>query len=347
MTSSLARHAAAPRSGLRRSPAKHIHLVAACAAWAATSAGAQSSITLSGKVEMSVDHLRISSPNGSSRTLTALSSDSSRLIFEGVEDLGGGWGAKFKLDHGFNADTGTVGFGGIYFGREAMVGLVTPYGELRLGRNYIPMDDLTGPLDPFYFTGIGAAWPMTLFTPRINNSVKYLSPRMGGFQVRALASASEGVRGAQYTGLGVSYNDTSFDLHAAYTIQKNAVPAGDRKEFMVGGDYKFGGPRLTGFYIQRNDPGQPRRSSALVGTNWPLGAGEIRASYLVERQGASKASRVALQYMHFLSRRTAVFAGIARLNNGAGFSETLNPALPVLAKGEDVMGTQLGVRHSF
>lgn len=347
MTSSLARATTAPTSGLYRSPAQLLQVVAACAALASTGAGAQSSVTLSGKVEASVDHLRISSPTGGSRTLTSLSSDSSRLIFEGVEDLGGGWAAKFKLDHGFNADTGTVGFGGAFFGREAMVGLATPYGEFRLGRNYIPMDDLTAPLDPFYFSGIGAAWPMAIFTPRINNSVKYLSPRMGGFQVRALASASEGVRGAQYSGLGVSYNDTHFDLHAAYTVQKNAVPAGDRKEFMVGGDYKFDGPRLTGFYVQRNDPGQPRRSTALVGTNWPIGVGEIRASYLVERQGAAKASRVALQYMHFLSRRTAVFAGIARLNNGAGFSETLNPALPVLAKGEDVTGTQFGIRHSF
>ncbi|GAB2491236.1 hypothetical protein GCM10027082_47970 [Comamonas humi] len=338
---------AAQTAGSRRLSARALHAVAAYAALAASGAQAQSSITISGKVEASIDYLRISSPSGASRTLTGLSSDSSRLIFEGVEDLGGGWAAKFKLDHGFNVDTGTTGFGGTFFGREAMVGLATPYGEVRLGRNYIPMDDLTAPLDPFYFAGIGAAWPMAIFTPRINNSVKYISPRMGGFQARALASASEGVAGMQYMGLGASYSDKSFDMHAAYTTQKSAVPTGDRREFMVGGDYKFGGPRLTGFYIQRNDPGQPKRNTALVGTNWPIGLGEIRASYLLERQGDARASRVVIQYMHFLSKRTSVFAGIARLNNSSGFSETLNPALPALAKGEDITGTQFGIRHTF
>lgn len=347
MTSTNARARTAQTAGARSSSVRVIQAIAACATLTAAAAHAQSSLTISGKVEASVDYLRISSPTGASRTHTGLSSDSSRLIFEGVENLGGGWSAKFKLDHGFNVDTGATGFGGAFFGREAMVGLASPHGEFRLGRNYIPMDDLTAPLDPFYFAGIGAAWPMAIFTPRINNSIKYISPRIGGFQARALASAGEGVAGAQYLGLGASYSDQRMNLHAAYTAQKNALPAGDRKEFMLGGDYKFGGPRLTGFYIQRDDPGQARRNTALVGTNWPVGSGEIRASYLLERQGNARASRAVLQYMHFLSKRTSVFAGIARLNNNPGFSETLNPALPTLAKGEDITGTQIGIRHTF
>jgi predicted porin len=317
-------------------------------ALAAVQAYAQSSVTISGKVEASIDYLRISGPTGT-RTQTGLSSDSSRLIFAGREDLGNGWAAKFKLDSQFAVDTGVIGSsGGIFFGREAMVGLEGPYGDFRLGRNYIPMDELTAPLDPFYFQGIGASWPMNIFTPRIPNSLKYFSPRIGGFQARALVSASEGVRGAAYRGIGASYAHPVFDIHAAYTLVKDAaVTGGDRKEFMVGGDYKFGGPRLTGFYIQREDDGQPRRWSALIGTNWPLGVSEIRASYQVEKQAAAKATRAAVQYLHPLSKRTSLFAGIARMENNAGFSETLNPALPALIKGEDVTGTQFGIRHSF
>lgn len=314
---------------------------------AAGAAQAQGSVTVSGKLELSLDHLRIRTPGGGSRTVNGVSSDSSRLIFEGSEDLGGGWKAVFKLDSGFSADTGALGFGGAAFGREAMVGLAGPLGELRMGRNYIPMDDMTGGLDPFYFQGIGASWPMNLFAPRINNSVKYISPRLHGLQFRALASAGEGAVGGAYRGFGASYAHADFDVHAAYTVQKGAVGGADRKEAMVGGDYKFGGPRLTGFYIRREDPGQPVRSSALVGTNWPIGQGEIRASYQVEKQASARAQRLALQYQHNLSRRTALFAGVARLQNNAGFSETLNPAFPRLAPGEDVTGTQLGIRHSF
>jgi predicted porin len=322
---------------------------AGCLALAvAAPAHAQSGVKISGKLEASVDHVRVTSPNGSSRTLKGLSSDSSRLIFEGTEDLGDGLRAIFKLDSGFNVDSGTIGFGGTFFGREAMVGLAGRFGELRMGRNYIPMDDMTGGLDPFYFQGIGASWPMNMFAPRINNSLKYLSPRVQGFQVRALVSGGEGPPGAAYRGFGASYAHPVFDVHAAYTIHKGAIGGADRKEAMVGGDYKFGGGRLTGFYIRRDDPGLPSRSSALVGTNWPIGGlGEIRASYQWERQASARAQRMAVQYLYALSKRTSLFAGLARLQNNAGFSETLNPSLPVLAKGEDVTGTQLGIRHAF
>lgn len=322
-------------------------VVAVFATTFVASVAAQSSVTISGKIEASLDHLSIKSAAGSKRTVRSVSSDSSRLIFEGTEDLGGGLRAKFKLDQGFSADTGALGFGGVAFGREAFVGLAGRFGELRLGRNYIPMDDLAAPLDPFYFTGVGAAWPMTFFTPRINNSIKYISPKINGLQLRGLLSPSEGVTGASFNGLGASYSNARFDAHLAYTLQKDGAPTGDRKELLLGGAIKFDGPRLTAMYVQRDDPGAPKRSTALVGVNVPLGLGEVRASYILERQAAAKARKLSVQYVHSLSKRTAVYTGIARLDNNAGFAETINPALPRLANGEDVTAFQVGIRHSF
>src|SRR5258705_7716879 len=55
----------------------------------------------------------------------------SRLGFKGSEDLGGGLRAFFQIESGINLDDGTNGQGA-FWGRQALVGLATPYGQLSL-----------------------------------------------------------------------------------------------------------------------------------------------------------------------------------------------------------------------
>lgn len=69
-------------------------------------------------------------PSGSAQTM---------IGFKGVEDLGGGFRASFVLEGQPNYDTGALGQDGRIFGRQAYVGLTTPYGEVRLGRQYAPI----------------------------------------------------------------------------------------------------------------------------------------------------------------------------------------------------------------
>lgn len=70
------------------------------------------------------------SPSGSAQT---------SLGFKGTEDLGSGLKANFVLEGQLNHDTGALGQDGRIFGRQAYVGLTTPYGEVRLGRQYAPI----------------------------------------------------------------------------------------------------------------------------------------------------------------------------------------------------------------
>src|SRR4030095_4639728 len=63
----------------------------------------------------------------------------SHLGFRGTEELGGGWAAKFALEAGLLPDIGGTGNDGRLFGRLSWVGLASPYGELRLGRQASPM----------------------------------------------------------------------------------------------------------------------------------------------------------------------------------------------------------------
>lgn len=124
-------------------------------------ASAQSSIAVYGLLDLSLDvsHKTEGNVQGTAfgfsgttpvpnslaspaRTLSRVSTSltgQSHLGFKGIEDLGGGWMGKFQLESGLIADNGTLGNDGRIFGKSAWVGLTTPYGEIRAGRQAAPM----------------------------------------------------------------------------------------------------------------------------------------------------------------------------------------------------------------
>lgn len=121
-------------------------LIAAGLALAAGAAVAQSSVTLYGLVDVSLDNVHkeagrsISGATSPSTTLTRVSpsiSAQSMIGFKGTEDIGGGYKGSFVLEGQFSADTGAQnGQDSRMWGRQAYVGLTTPVGEFRAGRQY-------------------------------------------------------------------------------------------------------------------------------------------------------------------------------------------------------------------
>ena len=85
---------------------KKIALVAALAAVSA-SAFAQSSVTLWGRINTTVESQKI----GGADRKVVVQNNNSRLGFKGQEDLGGGLKASFSLEHGLNSDTGAASGG--------------------------------------------------------------------------------------------------------------------------------------------------------------------------------------------------------------------------------------------
>lgn len=63
----------------------------------------------------------------------------SNIGFKGVEDLGGGYRGLFVLEGGVTIDNGSTANDGRLFGRQAYVGLTTPGGEIKIGRQASPM----------------------------------------------------------------------------------------------------------------------------------------------------------------------------------------------------------------
>jgi len=117
---------------------------------------AQSSVTFYGNADVSLDNVHrtagvpLASANpvvaaatqGTKATLTRVSPSATSQTsygFKGTEDLGGGYSGNFVLEGQLSHDTGALSQDGRIFGRQSYVGLTTPFGEVRLGRQYAPI----------------------------------------------------------------------------------------------------------------------------------------------------------------------------------------------------------------
>jgi len=165
---------------------------------------AASSVTLYGLLDASVNFQKFSATaTRAASSGRSLSSDTSRFGLRGSEDLGGGMRAYFKMESGFNIDTGTQSSPTAFWNRETLVGLSHPsWGSVQMGSQFTPSLWLTTKTDPFGRAGSGALF--TLFQaggaagPRgyavqHNNAIQYLTPNLGGVVGRLLVATSEGV----------------------------------------------------------------------------------------------------------------------------------------------------------
>lgn len=124
-------------------------------------AAAQSSVTIYGTLDVGIDRVdksegnvqgtvfgvsggqpvpnRLAAPATVTTRLSPSHTRQSNIGFRGVEDLGGGYRGLFVLEGGITLDNGGLANDGRLFGRQAYVGLTTPVGEVKLGRQASPM----------------------------------------------------------------------------------------------------------------------------------------------------------------------------------------------------------------
>jgi predicted porin len=237
-------------------------LIAMAVMAAAGAASAQSSVTLFGIVDATISHYSVA--GGQHNTiLTNSGYNSSRLGFRGTEDLGGGLAASFWLEAGLNNDNGSGGTtntnntlggssggGGLTFGRRSTVSLSGAWGELRLGRDYVPTFWNTTLFDPFGTNGVGttivqkaktttlnptlvpfastptAANPFAQVAAQDPNAVRasnmigyFLPANLGGFYGQFNFAPSEVVNGGdagRFAGARLGYATGPFNVAIAY-----------------------------------------------------------------------------------------------------------------------------------
>ncbi len=191
---------------------------------------AQTSVTLYGVLDEGINYTN-NVGRGHVYELASGYAQGSRWGLKGAEELGGGLKAIFQLENGFDVSSGRLNQGGRMFGRQAFVGLSSePYGTLTFGRQYDSVVDYLAQ------TTANGNWAGSLFSHpydndntdnsfRLDNSVKYTSPSISGFQFGGVYSFS---------------NDTDFANNRAYSF---------------GGQYTYGGLLVAAAYLQADNPG--------------------------------------------------------------------------------------------
>jgi predicted porin len=313
-------------------------IVAAVSALAATGALAQSSVTVYGRLNTTLEEQKNIGVNGSR---SVLQNNASRLGFKGVEDLGGGLKAEFLLEHRFNSDTGTNSSSAFWAG-DAYVGLSGGFGAVKLGRltsaayyataDYISMHNHdTGTSEDKLYTYLG----------QNANTIAYTTPSLGGFTAEASISAAEGAtKNNKVFGLGV--NGAIGKLQLGFGYEKND---GDKdSQFAIRGLYEMGAVTL-GAYYQRSDVAvvgtrDAYRVSAMLG----MGASEFHVNVGMADDWSNVANSDATQYTvgynYNVSKRTKLYGFYTVVDNSAGLTYFGQ-------NGKKASSIAAGVRHNF
>jgi predicted porin len=194
----------------------------------AGTAHAQSSVTLYGIIDEGFDMIS-NNKGGHQYQLAGSVMQGNRWGLTGAEDLGGGMKAVFLLENGFNGNSGALSQNGLLFGRQAWVGLATPYGTVTLGRQYDSVFDYAAPLAAGQLGGgVYGAHPGDLDNSNIdyhdNNTIKYASPNYSGLKfggTYSLGGTAGNFTNNQIWSLGASYNRGPVALGAAYLNARN------------------------------------------------------------------------------------------------------------------------------
>jgi outer membrane protein OmpU len=347
----------------------------ACSLYGMGTAYAQSSVTLYGLIDESLNY--VSNEGGHSAfTQTSGNVQGSRWGIKGTEDLGSGYQAIFTLENGFALNNGALGQGGLEFGRQAFVGLTTPAGTITLGRQYdflIYLYSMTNLYSAGTY-GFHLGDYDRLGGERLNNVIAYQSPTFGGLKFGALY-APGGQPGHLAAGsaqsYGVSYSRGNLNLAAAYTSVNNttitpATPIGvpdlfgtpqsgtialDRMSTVAaGGGYRFGPALLHGVYslTDMKSGGSTAVLSTWEGgvTYWLTPAVSVLGGYAYSKLNEDRWGQYMLSANYFLSKQTDLYALLNYEHvHGENVRATLFTATPSSGANQTIVS--LGIRHRF
>jgi predicted porin len=276
------------------------------------------------------------------------------LTFSGREDLGGGMNAFFTLNHRFSIQNGNNNPGGNakdnnQFYRNAFVGLGGGFGDVRLGRMLMPLQDMNGGFDAFdtgyvattHTGGINA-------TVRANSAIYYRTPSLGGFFAHAAIAAGEG----QTVPVGTSTSERPAGFALGYyggpvrvglAYDKNAQ---DQKTTGLYGGFNAG---FANFMAQFERGDQVRTAAFGGGVEkvgrWslsakvPLGAVTFKAGY--ERWSKEDVKKLGVGLQYDLSKRTNLYTNVGKLG-GDGTAKFF----PISSDARKAT-FDLGVTHAF
>lgn len=316
----------------------------------ASAASAQSSVTLSGMLDAGVR--RVGTATANDWQMGGSQSGYNNFTISAREDLGGGMAAFFAMNHRFAINNGTVNSqsntcsGTIptptpavcspvnTFYRNVWVGLAGGFGDVRMGRILMPLQDMNGGFDAFATGTVGSTHTGGITaTIRANNAIYYRSPTMGGLKVEAAIAAGEGqLQGetannvgsvaprsflaGQERPIGFSVRYAAGPLNVGVAYDRNYA---DYKTTGVYGAYDFGAFRLLAQFEKgdSNNAGGTALEdlkNMSISLTAPFGPVLLRTGYVRFDSNVSgrDASKFGFGGDYNLSKRTNLYATVGK-----------------------------------
>jgi len=287
----------------------------ALAALAATGAAfAQSSVSLYGRLDAGYANLVDSYTTGGTTTeqrsngVSSHNSVSSYWGLQGVEDLGGGLKANFKLEADLFPVTGATGSSGAdngytgtgdrasngAFNRTSLLGLSGNFGSIAFGRDYLPTFSLAAATDVFGQSALttvglstgkitannGAATVLGGVGSTVSRQVIYTTPNFSGFTGKlSYGNSDRTVTGtgaadavARNSNLSGVYSNGPLYVGLAWGVNEAVATASTTKNELtvLGASYDFGSFKLVGNYISAKETNTARTTDT-TGTETNLG----------------------------------------------------------------------------
>jgi predicted porin len=311
-------------------------IAAAVLATLGTSAFAQSSVTIYGRLNVSIERQKV----GSGDNDWVMQNNASRWGLKGTEDLGGGLKAGFQIESGFNVNDGRQ-TQSAFWARQSEVNLGGGFGMVRLGNftseayyataDYVSMHNHdTGTSSDAFYAYIG----------RNTSKVAYRLPTFGGVVVEG--SVTEGGTGERTFDVAANYDNGP--LHLGFGFEKNSPTNDDAKQFAARALYELGAFTVGG-YVQRDTDGfgagLGNRTTYRLAGMYTMGNTELHLNYgragaYSDRVGSlgDSANQWTVGVNQNLSKRTKVYGFFTKVaDKGSLYG--------------DFQSLAVGVRHNF
>lgn len=324
-------------------------------------AAAATSVTLYGTAEIAYRD-----QTGDDYSVRQAASGESRLGVKGQEDLGNGTAAFFQLESRYDLDTGAntgTAAGTGFFDEKAVVGLSFANGahKVYFGKSASPIDRIGNNIghlanDFGVKTSMGG-WRNGAFYDYNANGLAVAAAvtTKGGAYSPNTANVTEGGKDTKSSyGISARYDAANWYFGAGWQADNDKTPAKDssssvtgsgvKNEWLAVAGYKFNPVFLGASYADAKGYGSSNSSfdhrriiQAHVGAN--LTPNDLLfvnyGRYNTKTDGANKekTNKYGLGYVHSLSKRTSVFAGVARVK------DTLND--------DSYTDWDVGLKHTF
>jgi predicted porin len=327
---------------------------------------AQSSVTLYGLVDAGINYRTSAGVNpttgkvGSALALVSGNDYTSRWGMQGTEDIGDGLKVIFRLESGFNAATGAGNFSVPFpndtnslFDRMAIVGVTSPLGTVRLGRNWSSFYDgvvagdtaidnfgsmtsvvlnnssnINPKLGPAaVVSGANSVVNGGLLYAWVNNSIKYNLPDntygLSGGALYSFGGTAGSMSNKQTWSANLDWTNGTLGLVSGYFDAKDPTGLTDNpwlRAFTLGINYVLG-PVKTGFVFTkfRNPTTGANQNYYYVSTNWqatPFLAFVADWAHLQDLQNSSAGANVyKVGTSYSLSKSSTIYAEVGYANN--------------------------------